>query len=305
MDLTSTYSSKSSPHSSPIFWHMLMMTHLKAKFTLFFLICFMLSLHAQNRFVYELKSVRDTIAKNALTEVYFLDINKNNVKFFSRDLYEVDSTQIAEKEFNSSMTLGYSLMLRRNLNSIENENFSFVDTDYFTYPSTDEIIWKISDDISYENTYSLQKATTTFGGRNWVAWFSKDIPLNEGPYKFKGLPGLIFQIEDDKKHYSFKLLEVLNLPKEYDTARILETNFGKKPLPISLKKYNEILLNAYNNPYAEIRVKLERGDKYTFAAHGRQIRSVRDLDEIRKIVQEQKRKNYNPLELDKAVNYGQ
>ncbi len=47
--------------------------------------------------------------------------------------------------------------------------------------------------------YTLQKATTGFGGRNWTAWFCKDIPFNEGPFKFRGLPGLIFEIQDDKQ----------------------------------------------------------------------------------------------------------
>jgi GLPGLI family protein len=47
----------------------------------------------------------------------------------------------------------------------------------------------------------LQKATN-FGGRLWIiAWFNLEIPINEGPYKFRGLSGLIFEIGDSQTQF--------------------------------------------------------------------------------------------------------
>lgn len=264
-----------------------------------------LNSQTNNRFVYELKFVRDTISKNSLTNILFLDTNDKEVKFYYQELYEMDSTQKATKNYNSSMSLSNSLLLKRKTNSFDNENYVFVDTDYYKYDTTDKIDWNILPETKMQNNYKLQKATTNFGGRNWIAWFSKDIPINQGPFKFQGLPGLIFQIEDDKNYFSFNLIEIKKLDNEYDTSRIIDSNFGKNAIPISLKKYNEILLNSYNNPYSEIRTKLERGEDYTFAAYGKQIRTTKDLDELRKIIQQTKRKNYNPIELDKAVKYAE
>jgi GLPGLI family protein len=43
-----------------------------------------------------------------------------------------------------------------------------------------------------------ENATTKFGGRNWTAWFCEQIPFQEGPYKFRGLPALIFEISDNE-----------------------------------------------------------------------------------------------------------
>ncbi len=65
--------------------------------------------------------------------------------------------------------------------------------------------WKLLNDTKVEGQYTLQKATTTFGGRNWIRVGFEDINLSEGPYKFRGLPGLIFEIEDDKNNFMFKL----------------------------------------------------------------------------------------------------
>jgi len=266
-------------------------------------VLFSFSYSQVTRFVYEVKFVRDTIAKTAFTNAIFLDIDNKNVKFYNQELYEEDSIQKATKIHSSGITLGTSLMLKRNVNSFDNENYVFVDTDYYSYKSTDKLKWKILPETKNQKGYTLQKATTDFGGRKWTAWFSKDIPINQGPYKFQGLPGLIFQIEDNQKSYIFNLTEIKKLDSPFDTSRILESNFGKKAIPISLEKYNEILSNAYYNPYSEIRTKLSKGEDYTFSAYGKQIKTTKDLDEVRKIIQETKRKNYNPIEIDKAIQY--
>lgn len=51
----------------------------------------------------------------------------------------------------------------------------------------------------------LPESNIEIGGRKWAAWFTPDVPLNFGPYKFQGLPGLIVSVSDAKSHYSFML----------------------------------------------------------------------------------------------------
>ena len=53
--------------------------------------------------------------------------------------------------------------------------------------------------------FNCQKAYTTYGGRNYTAWYAPQIPVNEGPYKFNGLPGLILKICDTKNEHCFTL----------------------------------------------------------------------------------------------------
>lgn len=49
--------------------------------------------------------------------------------------------------------------------------------------------------------YECSKATTEFAGRRYTAWFTPEIPLPFGPYKFGGLPGLILKIEDSEQQF--------------------------------------------------------------------------------------------------------
>ena len=63
--------------------------------------------------------------------------------------------------------------------------------------------WKISDEHKQVMDYNCIKATCSFRGRDYEAWFTADIPISYGPWKFCGLPGLILEINDTKGEYFF------------------------------------------------------------------------------------------------------
>ncbi|RZK51169.1 MAG: GLPGLI family protein, partial [Pedobacter sp.] len=77
-------------------------------------------------------------------------------------------------------------------------------------PST-KINWKITKDtISFSGVH-CQKATTTFKGRNWTAWYATQLPFQSGPWKLNGLPGLIIEAYDDTKTVSFQFAGMENV----------------------------------------------------------------------------------------------
>ncbi len=63
--------------------------------------------------------------------------------------------------------------------------------------------WNISSETKKVLEYECSKATCQFRGRNYTAWFTPEIPLKVGPYKFTGLPGLILEISSDDGEYKF------------------------------------------------------------------------------------------------------
>ena len=76
------------------------------------------------------------------------------------------------------------------------------------YRYTESLIrqdWQIMADTTNLHGLHCQKASTKFRGRVYQAWFTKDIPLQNGPWKFYGLPGLIVRISDSKDQFSFDL----------------------------------------------------------------------------------------------------
>ncbi|MDP3352702.1 MAG: GLPGLI family protein [Flavobacteriaceae bacterium] len=55
--------------------------------------------------------------------------------------------------------------------------------------------WTITEETKKINELSLTKAHTNFRGRNYIAWYCDQIPVNNGPLKMGGLPGIILELK--------------------------------------------------------------------------------------------------------------
>lgn len=76
----------------------------------------------------------------------------------------------------------------------------------YAYPIEEKIIWKILNETKTIQKYKCRKAIGKYKNREYIAWFSEEIPFSEGPYVFKGLPGLIVEVYDTKNYYHFDLI---------------------------------------------------------------------------------------------------
>ena len=95
--------------------------------------------------------------------------------------------------------------LFRNINAGETIVARIIAGDHYWYTEPTEMpVWQILSETKELLGYSCQLATCDFRGRTWYAWFSTDIPVNEGPWKLFGLPGLVLEAYDSKKHYAYK-----------------------------------------------------------------------------------------------------
>ncbi len=63
--------------------------------------------------------------------------------------------------------------------------------DYEGYEPTPDIAWTLSDDTLTVSGYLCQQATATHRGVEWHVWYTDEIPSSAGPWRLRGLPGLI------------------------------------------------------------------------------------------------------------------
>lgn len=102
-----------------------------------------------------------------------------------------------------------------------------LDKDFFVKERTPEFNWILVDEFKEVNGVELQKATTSFRGRNYTAWCDLETPISIGPWKFNNLPGLAYEITDDNNEfYNEWFLSQINFEKEVDL----------KPYKIDLSK---------------------------------------------------------------------
>lgn len=123
------------------------------------------------------------------------------------------------------------------------------DEDVFRYKEPyPDFQWVMTNEEKTITTYPCQKATLDFRGRTYEAWFSPMLPFTDGPFKFSGLPGLILEIQDSKKHYVFKCIGIkkLKTPKAIKIRKWNYTETTREKLHAFLKKKYSNLTEYYN-----------------------------------------------------------
>lgn len=90
---------------------------------------------------------------------------------------------------------------------------------YYTEPF-EELQWEIGDTTTTILDYECIKAEADYHGRHWTAWFTPEIPVSDGPWKLRGLPGLILKAYSTD-YFLFRATEVnsteSDVPAVYST----------------------------------------------------------------------------------------
>ncbi|NHN25204.1 GLPGLI family protein [Flavobacterium jejuense] len=115
--------------------------------------------------------------------------------------------------------------------------------------------WEILDDEKKINNYLCKSAQITFRGRSYTAWYTEQIPIFSGPWKFNGLPGLILSVSDKKGIYKWEVKSI-TYPykgKEIDLKKININN--PKFKSISYKDFDIKRIKAINEKIEMIRAR--------------------------------------------------
>lgn len=283
--------------------------------TLFLFVGLMISAQ-NNRVIYEYKYASDSTKIDSLkTEWMYLDINKTGSEYYSKSAFESDS--IINESIKKQMASGMkSISVSRNRQggevSYEVEKtypdykislITNIGNDNYKVSEDRPINWKISTDKKKIGEFQTQKATTHFAGRNWIAWFTTDVPIQDGPYKFSGLPGLIVEIADEKNSHK---IELKGLKKITETVQEEANTQGKdipflkkKPIDVNRAKYLKIVAQYENDPVQGMREVLGRpNSKVMININGKEISDPKDiLRELEKNAREEMKKNNNKIEL--------
>lgn len=84
------------------------------------------------------------------------------------------------------------------------KHYDYAGTEQYVYEEpTGQCEWSVADSVRTILDYECIMATTDYHGRKWTVWFSPEIPVRNGPWKFDGLPGLILEAESEDGHYGF------------------------------------------------------------------------------------------------------
>jgi len=238
------------------------------RFFLFF-VAFYLSfplLHAQDlgkaemECFYRLTFLNDTVKNLSKEDFTVLRFNKEHSLFYSKDSYYLDSLLCSDQQENvlmqmlaekSSSTKTYrngivTYNIQKDLKKKELVYTENVGGEYYKYMEEfHNFDWQITDAQKKIWDYTCQKAVCTFRGRIYEAWFTNEIPVQNGPWKFHGLPGLIMEVYDTQKHYVF---EFVGIKKSDANITLLPHQYTNT----TREKFLKIYKNYIKNPIAFI-----------------------------------------------------
>lgn len=287
---------------------------------LFFLLLSVFANAQVNRFYYDYKYISDSTNKaDVKSDIMLLDIDKNGSKYYSREKFVSDSTAKADIAKQMKGGFGGSINIKKSMKS--GMIFTSVTKAYPDYKiSLSEKVgsttykiaedqkpeWKILSEKQKIGEYNTQKATTTYGGREWIAWFSTDIPFQDGPYKFYGLPGLIVKLEDKTGSHIMTLIAnkktVISSEEDLQLPGVTMIGLGGKDIEVTKKQFKKAWKDYQMDPTKDMKqtmstlpagavVRMKNQD-------GKDIDTNEMYKNIEKKAKEEMQKNNNRIEPD-------
>lgn len=210
-----------------------------------------LEVHYDYSFV---RDTADTDPTHRVKENMILDFNSNSSMYYSQQYQAVrkifEEAAIAAQTSANVEIRAADLPKYKISYSVYREGSKIyvttgIDRDFFTFEST-YLKWKTDyDEAKTILGYKCNKATTVFNNRKFTAWYTKDIPISEGPYRFKGLTGLILQISDEKNYHSFIASGI--------EKKQVEIKPFQQGITVTREQYLKKREEFKNNPYPERR----------------------------------------------------
>lgn len=222
-------------------------------------------LQAQNELNYRVSykltyKLDSTDLESSKSEIMWLFANNESSLFLSRGAALKDSmsvnvsvADIGSERWKSRIKAAktdfkYKIFKNKSKNKL-GYGIKLMDDKLYYSQDIDKIQWEIQAEAKEIAGYQVQKATTSFAGRDYIAWFTPEIPLSDGPYKFAGLPGLIVEIRDTEDEYifEFKGFEELDNPLEYHIVPKGFKEVKKKELLDLVSTYEKDPISYINN----------------------------------------------------------
>ena len=201
---------------------------MKKIFYLFFCLLF-IDIQAQNSdyvALYDLKFVRNNSTSDKEQFILLINSKKKESVFLSSTEYSEIVTPSSAMSLISSEFKEIVYFDTKKFNIYED-----VINGYLSYIDTDVLKWELMNKNKRIGNYNCKLASVNAYGRIWYAWYSIDIPLNYGPYKFNGLPGLIVELYDSENKAYFSLVQF--------KKKSMDMNF------FSVKKYKLVAREKY------------------------------------------------------------
>ena len=214
------------------------------------------------QFIYEYKFKIDSLNREKVTvENMILETKSEGSRFVSQKKIVEDSILTASlKQMNGGggSPIDLTHIQQPSVRSEVTKKYPSYETVFKTIPGSTLLAvtmskkpeWKIASEKSEVLGYKVQKATTKFAGREWIAWFAPELPIQDGPHQFYGLPGLIVKIEDSKNDHAFVLIGTKKISSEESEKK---SRMAGREIALDEEKFKKYWQDYKKDPVKDMR----------------------------------------------------
>lgn len=214
--------------------------------------------YIENRIVSKerLEKTPEFARAEVLKKKYFSLINSNGVSmysFVSRDKVDTLKTETHEVDLDDTKQITQSIY---KISSDQSEDFyykDFADNSIIfrmfnggtNFDGRDKLInwnWIITNETQKMNGFTCKKAISNSYGTQFIAWFTEEISISDGPQKYSGLPGLILHVSTPFYEWNANNIEIIKTITTIEKPREINKTYTfleirnillKKTMPIS------------------------------------------------------------------------
>jgi len=212
---------------------------------------------------------QNLIAQNDYRLFVFEEITNN--KTFTNSLYISSDWSYWEQNNDYKVERDESVSYRNSRNLFKHNlfknikkseiyhNYKLLSKVFYVKDSLSNMKWNLIDSTEVVLDYKCQIAKTKFRGREYFASFTSEIAIQNGPWKFHGLPGMILKVVSDENDELYKM-ECIEIKLHNENIESRYQKFIEKNKFITWEQLEKSFLRMMDNAFKKLKSHYETSD---------------------------------------------
>jgi GLPGLI family protein len=174
------------------------------------------------------KTEKDNLIKNTKKKYYSLVYHKgesiyfpvSKLEFINDTIKMLVKNTVVDQEVISNVGVTKNIVYKNLQTHVLINELTFISKNYSIKDKLPNYSWKITNETKSINGIKVKKALGSFDNNTIIVWYSESIPVNDGPYYYYGLSGLILELNyGNKKEFKLEDIKYLKTSKNIDKPK--------------------------------------------------------------------------------------
>ncbi|MCH7524147.1 MAG: GLPGLI family protein [Bacteroidetes bacterium] len=192
------------------------------------------------------------------TKLLYINLNKS-LWLQNSDTKIIESKKDESVMYKPSKNKSKYILFKNLKKSEIYHNYKLLSKVFYVKDSLSNMKWNLIDSTEVVLGYNCQIAKTKFRGREYFASFTSEIAIQNGPWKFHGLPGMILKVVSDENDEFYKM-ECIEIKLHNENIESRYQKFIEKNKFITWEQLEKTFLRIMDNVIKKLKTSYETSD---------------------------------------------